>query len=74
MKTARERAQQAIKAMRFYRFGGDTPAIVEHIFREYARDQRHACAVAAMNVGPNDAVAARAHAAAMNAPFPGEGQ
>lgn len=87
MKTARERAQQAIAAVRG-NHGKDTLAVVEHVIREAMWDQRRACAEAVNAVVTvHDAWSGTAkqqaeevasytvhdaHAACMNAPFPGE--
>jgi hypothetical protein len=89
MKSARERAEAAYHegADAFSR--EDAVAAIERMFAEHARDQRHLCAEAVIAVdAPHSAAACdppgwdasadgmrdAAHAAAMNAPAPGEGR
>lgn len=86
--------QRAVELMeRFHEEGALTrmafPEILERAFKEYARDQRHACAEAVMALETatalggtaaiqyGDAACAMqydAHSAVVNTPFPGEGE
>lgn len=77
MKTANERAREI--AALTYGVPSASYGHIERVLKEYARDQRHACAEAVAGI---EAVAgypvvlalSDAHTACFNTPFPGEGQ
>lgn len=80
MKTAEQLAGDFCKSAGL-RADGPVAAGLANILRDYARDQRHACAEAVSAVasesemaGEAEEIVDAAHAACINAPFPGEGQ
>lgn len=74
MKSARDRAEEAAEATRMGG-GAGTLALLEMMFKEHARDQRHLCAESVLDRTFADSsyrVADAIHEAVLNAPAPGE--
>lgn len=76
MKTLEERAQQAMGVHLSSSNPVDRLAVMTHLMKEVARDQRHVCAEHTQGElvagGANLWATQRAHTACMNAPEPGK--
>lgn len=85
MRTAEERARELFAETENYNHTDESlRAGFMRILKEYAHDQRHACAEAVLGIAGKDvaphlrivheAFANEAHMRSMNTPFPGEGR